>query len=304
MKTTFHYFDCQFIPEQLYLGEHCSLQGKEALARVMGEDFRLQKTLVLVHPRRHFAYYHEYVKSALKDIYIIRIVNQRIIKKSLENFHTKLELDFPYLYVVADFTGEVPQFSIENWAEVAKSTEEVVSVLTYSLNIVLRGYGWKIKFVPSKKIPQETKLLKMMKEKYLNMPRTMDKLYGKNYFEKLMPIKTEDSLKNTTGFRSAIIAEEYADEIIALLHNLINDKNIPKSIMRPIHAAIVAGVMTKITLKQFRTEFGNIMDNSRSSFNKYTNMTRHDFDKDAMHEIMVGEFKKLLLKDIPKIDGI
>ena len=186
MKTTFNYFDCQFIPEQLYLGEHCSLQGKEALARVMGEDFRLQQTLVLVHTRRHFAYYHEYVKSALKDIYIIRIVNQRIIKKSLENFHTKLELDFPYLYVVADFTGEVPQFSIENWAEVAKSTEEVVSVLTYSLNIVLRGYGWKIKFVPSKKIPQETKLLKMMKEKYLNMPRTMDELYGKNYIEKLI----------------------------------------------------------------------------------------------------------------------
>lgn len=301
MKTTFNYFDCQFIPEQLYLGGHYCLQGKEALAKVMGEDFRLQKTLVLVHPRRHFAYYHEYVKSALKDIYIIRVCNQRIIQKSLENFHTKLELDFPYLYVVVDFTGEQPLFRIENWEEVVKSTEEVASVLTYSMNFALQGYGWKLKLVPSKKKPRESKLLNMMKEKYLNMPRTMGELYGKNYLEKLMPIRTEETPKNTTDFRSAIIAEEYADEIMNLLHKYIKGKSLPKDIMRPIHAAIVAGVLNNITLNMFRTEFGNIMDNSRSSFNKYTNMTRLDFEHDTMHDIMVSEFKKLLMKDIKKI---
>lgn len=294
MKTTFHYFDCQFIPEQLYLGEHCSLQGKEALARVMGEDFRLQQTLVLVHPRRHFAYYHEYVKSALKDIYIIRIVNQRIIKKSLENFHTKLELDFPYLYVVADFTGEEPMFRIENRAEVAKSTEEVVSVLTYSLNIVLRGYGWKIKFVPSKRIPQETKLQKMMKEKYLNMPRTMDELYGKNYIEKLMHIKTEDTLKNTTGFRSAIIAEEYADEITTLLHKYMKGKSLPKDIMRPVRAAIDAGVLRPLSYYEFEQEFGNILGNSRSSLNKYINKEYIGFKKDSLFEIMKQNFIRII----------
>ena len=304
MKTTFNYFDCQFIPEQLYLGEHTFLQGKEALARVMGEDFRLQKTLVLVHPRRQVAYHHEYVKSALKDIYIFRVFNQRIVKKPLENFHTKLELDYPYLYVVADFTGEEPMFRIENWTEVVKSTEEVASVLTYSMNVVLKGYGWRLKLVPSKRKPQESKLLNSMKEKYLNMPRTMGELYGPRCIEKLMPVKTEDTLKNTNDFRSAIIAGHYADDIIALLHKLIDDKNIPKSIMRPIHAAIDAGVMAKITLKQFRSEFGNIMDNSRSSFNKYTNMTRHDFDKDAMHKIMVERFKNLLSRSTSKNDGI
>lgn len=296
MKTTFHYFDCQFIPEQLYLGEHCSLQGKEALARVMGEDFRLQQTLVLVHPRRHFAYYHEYVKSALKDIYIIRIVNQRIIKKTLKNFHTKLELDFPYLYVVADFTGGVPQFSIENWAEVAKSTEEVVSVLTYSLNIVLRGYGWKIKFVPSKKIPQETKLLKMMKEKYLNMPRTMDELYGKNYIEKLMPIKTEDTLKNTTGFRSAIIAEDYADEIMNLLHKFIIGKKSPKDIMRPFRAALYAGVLRKFTKDVFMEEFGDILGNSISAIYKYTNKECFTYKDDPQYEEIMKVFKEVIKK--------
>lgn len=224
MQTTFNYFDCQFIPEQLYLGEHTFLQGKEALARVMGEDFRLQKTLVLVHPRRQVAYHHEYVKSALKDFYIFRIFNQRIVKKSMENFHTKLELDYPYLYVVADFTGEEPMFRIENWAEVVKSTEEVVSVLTYSMNVVLKGYGWKLKLVPSKRKPQESKVLNSMKEKYLNMPRTMGELYGQKCIEKLMPVKTEDTLKNTSGFRSAIIAEEYADEITDLLHKFMKGK--------------------------------------------------------------------------------
>lgn len=294
MQTTFNYFDCQFIPEQLYLGEHTFLQGKEALARVMGEDFRLQKTLVLVHPRRQVAYHHEYVKSALKDIYIFRIFNQRIVKKSMENFHTKLELDYPYLYVVADFTGEEPMFRIENWAEVVKSTEEVASVLTYSMNVVLKGYGWKLKLVPSKRKPQESKVLNSMKEKYLNMPRTMGELYGQKCIEKLMPVKTEDTLKNTSGFRSAIIAEEYADEITDLLHKFMKGKSAPKDIMRPVRAAIDAGVLRPLSYLEFKQEFGSILGNSISSLNKYINKEYTGFKKDSLYEMMKQKFIRIL----------
>ena len=294
MQTTFNYFDCQFIPEQLYLGEHSFLQGKEALARVMGEDFRLQKTLVLVHPRRQVAYHHEYVKSALKDIYIFRVFNQRIVKKPLENFHTKLELDYPYLYVVADFTGEEPMFRIENWAEVVKSTEEVVSVLTYSMNVVLKGYGWKLKLVPSKRKPQESKVLNSMKEKYLNMPRTMGELYGPRCIEKLMPVKTDDTLKNTSGFRSAIIGEEYADEITDLLHKFMKGKSAPKDIMRPVRAAIDAGVLRPLSYLEFKQEFGSILGNSISSLNKYINKEYTGFKKDSLYEMMKQKFIRIL----------
>lgn len=294
MNSKFHYFDCQFIPEQLYLGEHTFLQGKEALARVMGEDFRLQKTLVLVHPRRQVAYYHEYVKSALKDIYIFRVFNQRIVKKPLENFHTKLELDYPYLYVVADFTGEEPMFRIENWTEVVKSTEEVASVLTYSMNVVLKGYGWRLKLVPSKRKPQESKLLNSMKEKYLNMPRTMGELYGPRCIEKLMPVKTEDTLKNTSGFRSAIIAEEYADEITDLLHKFMKGKSAPKDIMRPVRAAIDAGVLRPLSYLEFKQEFGSILGNSISSLNKYINKEYTGFKKDSLYEMMKQKFIRIL----------
>jgi hypothetical protein len=296
MKTTFNYFDCQFIPEQLYLGEHTFLQGKEALARVMGEDFRLQKTLVLVHPRRQVAYHHEYVKSALKDIYIFRVFNQRIVKKSMENFHTKLELDYPYLYVVADFTGEEPMFRIENWAEVVKSTEEVVSVLTYSMNVVLKGYGWKLKLVPSKRKPQESKLLNSMKEKYLNMPRTMGELYGQKCIEKLMPVKTEDTLKNTNDFRSAIIAEEYADEIMNLLHKFIIGKKNPKDIMRPFRAALYAGVLRKFTKDVFIEEFGDILGNSISAIYKYTSKECFTYKDDPQYEEIMKVFKEVIKK--------
>ena len=293
MKTTFNYFDCQFIPEQLYLGGHYCLQGKEALAKVMGEDFRLQKTLVLVHPRRHFAYYHEYVKSALKDIYIIRVCNQRIIQKSLENFHTKLEVDFPYLYVVVDFTGEQPLFRIENWEEVVKSTEEVASVLTYSMNFALQGYGWKLKLVPSKKKPRESRLLNMMKEKYLNMPRTMGELYGKNFIEKIMPIRTEETPKNTTGFRSAIVAEEYADEITVLLHKLMKGKSAPKDIMRPIRAAIDAGVLRPITYMEFKEEFGDVMKNNYSLLYKYINEDYTKYENEKIFNDMKRKFENI-----------
>ena len=141
----YQYFTCQFDAEQLFLGGHCCLRGKEVLERLFNEDFRKPKTLLLVHPKKHFAYYHEYVKSPQRNTYIIRVYNQRILVKAVEHFHTKLELDHPYLIVLVDLNDEQPKFLIEKCYDVATSTEEVAQVLTHSLNIALKGFGWKMR---------------------------------------------------------------------------------------------------------------------------------------------------------------
>lgn len=95
---------------------------------------------------------------------------------------------------------------------------------------------------------------------------------------------------------NCVIAKECEDEILGLLHKYIDGKKRPKAVMRPVHAAIVAGTIHDLTLQLFGLEFGPVMDNKASSFSKYTNMYRHDFQDDKMHDRMVSEFAEIIAK--------
>ena len=85
-----------------------------------------------------------------------------------------------------------------------------------------------------------------------------------------------------------------AEEILALLHDLIDGKTTPKSIMRPIHAAIVAGVMDRISLSMFRKEFGNIMDNSSTLFYDYQAIDAPVYYNDSMTKTIINMFMKIV----------
>jgi len=292
----FHLFDCQFDAVQLFLGGHCCLRGKEVLEKLFCEDFRKPRTLLLVHPKKSFAYYHEYVKSPQSNTYIIRVYNQRILKRAETHFRTKLELDHPYLLVIVDLTGEHPRFMIEKCEYVAESTEEVAQVLTHSLNIVMKGVGWKIRLKARKEKDDSVPLLlRKTIENCMKMPRTMEELYGADAIDRMMPMRKKEK-KNTSDFRSAIIFEDYADEMLDLLHKLIKGKRNPKDIMRPFRAAMYAGMLGKITKRAFVNEFGDILGNSISAVCKYTNNKCHSYDDDPLFEKMKGLFLTVVKK--------
>ena len=292
----FHLFDCQFDAEQLFLGGHCCLQGKEVLEKLFKEDFRKPRTLLLVHPKKYFAYYHEYVKSPQRKTYIIRVCNQRILKRAAAHFCTKLELDHPYLLVIVDLTGEHPRFMIEKCKYVAESAEEVALVLAHSLNIVLKSVGWKMKLKTRKEADYSVPLLlRTTIENCMRMPRTLEELYGADTIDRIMPTRKKEK-KNTSDFRSAIILEDYADEILDLLHKLIKGKRNPKDIMRPFRAAIYAGMLGKITKSAFVNEFGDILGNSISAVCKYTNKKCRSYDDDPLFEKMKGLFLTVVKK--------
>ena len=121
----------------------------------------------------------------------------------------------------------------------------------------------------------------------------MGELYGKNFIEKIMPIRTEETPKNTTGFRSAIVAEEYADEITVLLHKLMKGKSAPKDIMRPIRAAIDAGVLRPITYMEFKEEFGDVMKNNYSLLYKYINEDYTKYENEKIFNDMKRKFENI-----------
>ena len=265
----FDLFDCQFVAVQRYLGSDSCLRGKEVLEKLLDEDFRHSSSLLLVHPKKHFAYYHEYVACEEKNTYILRVCNQRIIKKSMQHFVNKLELDHPFLYVVVDLKGAQPIIRIEKSKYVKESTEEVASVLAFSLDFVMTGYGWKPKLTPSTNSEDSlSDTLQKTLEDCLKSPHTMEELDGEDAMNKMMPGRKK-AKRSKADFRSAVIDEAYADEIIALLHRFIKGKQQPIDIMRPFIAAKAAGVLGKFTQSAFIGEFGDILGKSISSVNKY-----------------------------------
>ena len=288
----FHLFDCQFDAEQLFLGGHCCLQGKEVLEKLFKEDFRNPRALLLVHPKKSFAYYHEYVKSPQNKTYIIRVYNQRILKRAAAHFCTKLKLDHPYLLVIVDLTGEHPRFMIEKCEYVAESAEEVAQVLTHSLNFVLKGVGWKMK-MKSREMRDDSVplLLRTTIENCLRMPRTLEELYGKDAIDIIMP-KVKKEKKNTSDFRDVIIKKEKVEPMMVMLHRMIEGKTTPKETIKPIMAAIVANAIRRPTWPEFVAAFPHAIC-SKSSFERLTSLINNPYKDCKSFCELVETFKSL-----------
>lgn len=64
--------------------------------------------------------------------------------------------------------------------------------------------------------------------------------------------------------------------------------------MRPVRAAIDAGVLRPLSYLEFKQEFGSILGNSISSLNKYINKEYTGFKKDSLYEMMKQKFIRIL----------
>ena len=264
---------------------------QEVLDDIINKDFLRQRRIMFGHPKRNILYFHEYMESEHGGVRIIRVANRRMIEKPVNDYEVRLGVEYPYLYVVIDMCHEKPVFMIEKCDEVPTSIKEVTQVLEYSLNIIMRGYGWEMKMKPSDSEEYSlSQWLKQVMTQYEGLPRTMDKLYGVETFAQLLDLLQNKALKNTSEFRRAIILEDYADEILDMLHKLVKGKKKPKDILKPFRAAMIAEMLGPFTKIAFKDEFGDILGNSISAVYKYTTKDCHSYDNDPLLGKMVKMF--------------
>lgn len=95
-------------------------------------------------------------------------------------------------------------------------------------------------------------------------------------------------------FMAVVINKEKATDVLTLLHQYMKGKSKPKDIMRPVRAAIEAGVIRRPTFGEFRAEFGSIMDKRKTSFSNYTNTEMAHFIGDGQFEKMKDAFSALI----------
>lgn len=103
----------------------------------------------------------------------------------------------------------------------------------------------------------------------------------------IIPNKKKNSI-----FSSFVTEPIKADSIIKKLHELVRGKEKPKERMKPLRAALDAGVINKPSWDAFKIEFGDNFVSSKSSFDSYLKVDSKPYFG-ADFEKLIAIFKEL-----------
>ena len=251
-----------------YFFYNCCLEGRQL--RLGESGFLAAKEVVqaicdadfrnngtyLKDPNAKANYYHEYPKRPKNGLYLMRAV--------------KVD-DNTCLDILID-TRLFPNFVlIEKNKDMLQMSMEVLKVLERSLNHAADRYGWKA----------------TLKENQLNVVHDTDLFFSAMDFLK-------DQKKS--DFRSIVLAEKIADDVMGLIDIYMKGKKLPKAIICPFRAAKDAGAIGKLTKSVFRKTYGDILGNSISALDKYMSDDYRWNVKDSVYNEMRKEFRKLVEK--------
>ena len=280
--NTYNVFNCQFKAVQLSLGRECCLSGKEALAQVMNKDFQEVKWNFLSDHKLNAHYHHEYENTKQKDVFIMRVANKRVYRRAKDFIEDNTQIRFPYLYVILDCRQETPTIMIEDYKEVPSSLEEVVAVITFSINMAMESKGWKMKLMKQggelSPIPFS---LRSVMEPLLDKPRTIEEFHGVDNMCELYKKKRK---QEPADFRNAIKYSAKVDQIIAVLKQMMEGKTQARDIIRPIRAAMDIGLIRRPTFREFIETFHPEVHIAKSTFSDYTNPDNAPFVGDDLYD--------------------
>lgn len=288
----FDIYTCQFVSRGLVFGDEGLPLPNKVLAKVMDDDYKGADKIRLTDRKTKRQYYHETAKDPVNNTYFVRVANKRMLTVPDEHCGTKTEIEHPYLYVFVIAGLEQPLIMIEKCRVCPQASGEVARVLSQSLTKMLAKSGWTLilrKCETTDTHAQCMTAMGYMMDDPVKDINTLEELHGHEMAGKLLKKKRRPKRLN---FRNCINNKTYADTIIRLLHEYIDGKTKPKDIMRPIRAALVAKAIRKVSLKEFESEFGDIMNDSSTMFDNYQNLTLDYFKDDKMYEEMLEVFAK------------
>lgn len=140
----------------------------------------------------------------------------------------------------------------------------------------------------------ETKIDGITTWKYINQFDSLRELINAtdflaNYKKK---VNLEES-KEETKACPFITYSKYADKILSKIRDLLKGKTSPRDKMKPIRAAIDAGVIRRPTFGEIESFLGKVFV-SNTSYHNYTDPQKDPYSTDNSYKLLVSEFKKLI----------
>ena len=285
MNISYGIFKYQFASGELELGG-VPLKTKDALQTVMIEDYLRENRLDFTCTKRHWDYKREYMWIPEPDgvVTVFKFGYERDTDVDKSRWSLKKRMEFPHCVVVMSLKVNSPYILIWDYEKAFKSADEVAGIMEKALNVCFEGRGISISLLPCGDDAAAEHWMSYMWKMYTKARRDKDSTIKSLYHY--------ERRKSSPSFRAAVLFEERADEVIALLHKFIKGKTSPKDIMRPIRAAIRVGAIRNISITEFRLEFGDIMDRYTSLFSKYKKPGTTSYVDDPQYEEMKRQFQK------------
>jgi hypothetical protein len=207
----------------------------------------------------------EYAQPPKDGMYLFKVTRKTDGFSTLVFFDTRTKPNFIWVEKVFDNNPDL-------------TINQFVKMLEAALNAGSYQYGWKVwldKFVPTE---------------------LRDMMLLHDAVEYVNAYMNNELILNKKAFRSIVVSDANADEVMALIKKYMKGKKTPKSLIAPLKAARVACAVIKVTKTMFKEIFGNILGKSISSLDRYMSDNYEWDSKDMVFNEMVNEFAILVNK--------
>lgn len=252
----FYFNFCALEGRQLRLGETGMLPCKKVMRAICESDYQ-NKDLVMTLPKSKDCINHEHVKAPKDGLFLMRVSNPH------ESYS---------LHVLFD-TRTTPDFvMIEKREGMEQEGREVLKVLESSLCQAADKYGWKVR----------------LSDNPMNVVRDFD------LFVSAMKYVNSPKGEGPVEFRSFIKIKERTNEIMSLLHSLLDLRKKPRQMLRILRTTTDVGMIEKPELESFNKEFNKKV--SISSYNRYMSDSSNPFANDSHYKDYLKMFMNLIRK--------
>ena len=290
LDKNMHYFICPFklASSETWYPNPDGLEPEEVLSKMTERDFLTQNKMI-VYKDEHLdhVYSHHYVQQPAEGITLVKIAN-RVVDDNDKQFWRKTPLEHRLFATVLILSMKgLTCFYLEENTAAFQHAEDLITIVSRSLNETLARENQKCWIEPSKHIHRQSDTLRVM--------------YACSLInEGIIPVMEFDErpLKMSKLFECTLTDARRTAMVMSTLYSLSKDKTNPKVKLGILRAAMDARVMERPSYRNYIEVFdcGDLV--SKKNYTYYTDPKYCGYQKDGLYDNAKKAFLKIKTKNL------
>ena len=285
-----HYYICTFklANSEAWYPNPDGLEPEEVLSKITERDFLSQnKMIVFSDGHLDHVYSHHYVQPPADGITLVKIAN-RVVDDNDRQFWRKTPLEHRLFATVLILSMKgLTCFYLEENTAAFQHAEDLITIVSRSLNETLARENQKCWIEPSKHIHRQSDTLRVM--------------YACSLInEGIIPVMEFDErpLKMSKLFECTLTDARRTAMVMSTLYSLSKDKTNPKVKLGILRAAMDARVMERPSYRNYIEVFdcGDLV--SKKNYTYYTDPKYCGYQKDGLYDNAKKAFLKIKTKNL------
>ena len=285
-----HYFICPFklASSETWYPNPDGLEPVEVLSKITERDFQSQnKMIVFSDGHLDHVYSHHYVQPPADGVTLVKIAN-KVVDDNDRQFWRKTPLEHRLFATVLILSMKgLTCFYLEENTAAFQHAEDLITIISHSLNETLARENQKCWIEPSEDIIRQSDKLRVM--------------YACSLInEGIIPVMEFDerALKMSKLFECTLTDARRTAMVMSTLYSLSKDKTNPKVKLGILRAAMDARVMERPSYRNYIEVFdcGDLV--SKKNYTYYTDPKYCGYQKDGLYDNAKEVFLKIKTKNL------